>query len=155
MWGSIGRPLGQPVRLHPHEEAGTKVLRCAIELVDVALPVTHMHTALGRAHERDGLTQVLQTSVALLRLDRHARRVDVPPAYPLWDTAKRELLLIRDRLGIKPLYYYPTEHGVLFGSERKAILGQQSRRAGPGRQRASSHPLFRRRPVQLCVPWHA
>lgn len=43
-------------------------------------------------------------------------------AYALWDPAKRELLLIRDRLGIKPLYYYPTEHGVLFGSEPKAIL---------------------------------
>ncbi|TIS33924.1 asparagine synthase (glutamine-hydrolyzing) [Mesorhizobium sp.] len=43
-------------------------------------------------------------------------------AYALWDTAKRELLLVRDRLGIKPLYYYPTEHGVLFGSEPKAIL---------------------------------
>ncbi|WP_245456391.1 asparagine synthase (glutamine-hydrolyzing) [Mesorhizobium sp. M2A.F.Ca.ET.043.05.1.1] len=43
-------------------------------------------------------------------------------AYALWDTGKRELLLIRDRLGIKPLYYYPTEHGVLFGSEPKAIL---------------------------------
>ncbi|MDE5466326.1 asparagine synthase (glutamine-hydrolyzing) [Bradyrhizobium sp. CSS354] len=43
-------------------------------------------------------------------------------AYALWDPAKRELLLIRDRLGIKPLYYYPTKHGVLFGSEPKAIL---------------------------------
>lgn len=43
-------------------------------------------------------------------------------AYAIWDTGKRELLLIRDRLGIKPLYYYPTEHGVLFGSEPKAIL---------------------------------
>ncbi|MER9313329.1 hypothetical protein NKI51_29370 [Mesorhizobium australicum] len=43
-------------------------------------------------------------------------------AYALWDTAKRELLLIRDRLGINPLYYYPTEHGALFGSEPKAIL---------------------------------
>lgn len=43
-------------------------------------------------------------------------------AYALWDTAKRELLLVRDRLGIKPLYYYPTRHGVLFGSEPKAIL---------------------------------
>jgi asparagine synthase (glutamine-hydrolysing) len=43
-------------------------------------------------------------------------------AYALWDTQTRELLLVRDRLGVKPLYYYPTEHGVLFGSEPKAIL---------------------------------
>ncbi|MDX8450924.1 asparagine synthase (glutamine-hydrolyzing), partial [Mesorhizobium captivum] len=43
-------------------------------------------------------------------------------AYALWDTAKRELILVRDRLGIKPLYYYPTKYGVLFGSEPKAIL---------------------------------
>lgn len=43
-------------------------------------------------------------------------------AYALWDAAKSELLLVRDRLGIKPLYYYPTEHGMLFGSEPKAIL---------------------------------
>jgi len=43
-------------------------------------------------------------------------------AYALWDVTNYELLLVRDRLGIKPLYYYPTEHGVLFGSEPKAIL---------------------------------
>ncbi|BBC39052.1 Asparagine synthetase B [Streptomyces graminofaciens] len=40
----------------------------------------------------------------------------------VWDTAREELLLVRDRLGVKPLYYHPTPHGVLFGSEPKAIL---------------------------------
>ncbi|PXX71799.1 asparagine synthase (glutamine-hydrolysing) [Nocardia tenerifensis] len=30
--------------------------------------------------------------------------------------------MVRDRLGIKPFYYYPTADGVLFGSEPKAIL---------------------------------
>ncbi|GIH28097.1 asparagine synthetase B [Acrocarpospora phusangensis] len=43
-------------------------------------------------------------------------------AFAIWDTRREELLLVRDRMGIKPLYYYPTAHGVLFGSEPKAIL---------------------------------
>lgn len=43
-------------------------------------------------------------------------------AFALWDVREQELLLVRDRLGIKPLYYQPTESGVLFGSEPKAIL---------------------------------
>ena len=43
-------------------------------------------------------------------------------AFAIWDTRREELLLVRDRLGIKPLYYAPTPHGVLFGSEPKAIL---------------------------------
>ncbi|MYR04007.1 asparagine synthase (glutamine-hydrolyzing), partial [Streptomyces sp. SID6139] len=33
-----------------------------------------------------------------------------------------KLVMIRDRMGIKPFYYYRTPDGVLFGSEPKAIL---------------------------------
>ena len=43
-------------------------------------------------------------------------------AFAIWDERDARLLLIRDRLGVKPLYYYPTADGVLFGSEPKAIL---------------------------------
>ncbi|MEU7912625.1 asparagine synthase (glutamine-hydrolyzing) [Microbispora bryophytorum] len=43
-------------------------------------------------------------------------------AFAIWDARREELLLVRDRMGIKPLYYYPTRGGVLFGSEPKAIL---------------------------------
>ncbi|RKT85849.1 asparagine synthase (glutamine-hydrolysing) [Saccharopolyspora antimicrobica] len=43
-------------------------------------------------------------------------------AFAVWDARTEQLLLVRDRMGIKPLYYYPTEQGVLFGSEPKAIL---------------------------------
>lgn len=47
-------------------------------------------------------------------------------AFALWDPREQQLLLVRDRMGIKPLYYYPTPDGVLFGSEPKAILAHPS-----------------------------
>lgn len=43
-------------------------------------------------------------------------------AIMIWDTKNQLLMLARDRLGIKPLYYSQTEHGLLFGSELKALL---------------------------------
>jgi asparagine synthase (glutamine-hydrolysing) len=43
-------------------------------------------------------------------------------AFGIWDGRTEELFLVRDRLGIKPLYYFPLVEGVLFGSEPKAIL---------------------------------
>ncbi|AGL16631.1 asparagine synthase (glutamine-hydrolyzing) [Actinoplanes sp. N902-109] len=43
-------------------------------------------------------------------------------AFAIWDPREQELLLVRDRLGIKPLFYHPLPGGVLFGSEPKAIL---------------------------------
>ena len=50
-------------------------------------------------------------------------------AFALWDPRTEELLLVRDRMGIKPLYYWPTRDGVLFGSEPKAILAHPEVRA--------------------------
>ncbi|MFD5898989.1 asparagine synthase (glutamine-hydrolyzing) [Streptomyces sp. NPDC060366] len=43
-------------------------------------------------------------------------------AFALWDVRRQELLLVRDRMGIKPLYYHLTCDGIVFGSEPKAIL---------------------------------
>ena len=42
-------------------------------------------------------------------------------ALALWDTATRRLLLVRDRLGIKPLYYRILPDGIAFASELKAL----------------------------------
>lgn len=43
-------------------------------------------------------------------------------AIAVWDARTEELLLARDHLGVKPLYYTSLPTGVVFGSEPKAVL---------------------------------
>ena len=43
-------------------------------------------------------------------------------ALAIWDPVHQRLVLMRDRLGIKPLYYGESTHGLAFGSEIKAVL---------------------------------
>ncbi len=47
-------------------------------------------------------------------------------AIALWDTETRTLVLARDRVGIKPLYYSLTHDALIFASELKAILVDDS-----------------------------
>ena len=51
-----------------------------------------------------------------------ADRLNGMYAFAIWDSRERKLVMIRDRMGVKPLYFYPSPDGVLFGSEPKAIL---------------------------------
>jgi asparagine synthase (glutamine-hydrolysing) len=43
-------------------------------------------------------------------------------SFAIWDSAQRRVLLARDRLGIKPLYYVALPHGLAFASELKPLL---------------------------------
>ena len=54
-------------------------------------------------------------------------------AFALYDTRTRRLLLARDRVGIKPLYWALISGGLLFASEQKALLtsGLVSHRVNP------------------------
>src|SRR5215470_12481533 len=43
-------------------------------------------------------------------------------AFAIWDRRRKRLLLVRDRLGIKPLYYYSGKDFFVFASEIKSLL---------------------------------
>lgn len=49
-------------------------------------------------------------------------KLDGSFAFALYDTAREQLLLARDRIGKKPLYWYHDQHHLIFGSEIKSLL---------------------------------
>ena len=81
--------------------------------------------------------------------DALAERLNGMFAFAIWDGRSRRLVLIRDRMGIKPLYIHPTADGVLFGSEPKAIL------ANPIARRAVSADGLRELLAFVKTPGHA
>src|SRR5215216_2085742 len=51
-----------------------------------------------------------------------ARRLDGMFAFAIWDERRRRLVLGRDRVGKKPLFYWASDGRLVFGSEIKAVL---------------------------------
>jgi asparagine synthase (glutamine-hydrolysing)/putative beta-lactam synthetase len=54
--------------------------------------------------------------------DEFAERLRGMYAFAIWDARESRLLLGRDRLGVKPLYYYEYSGGILFASEPKGVM---------------------------------
>ncbi len=66
-------------------------------------------------------TEVLLEAFALWGVERALSRLNGMFSIALWDTKEHTLTLVRDRLGVKPLYYGWSHDNFLFGSELKAF----------------------------------
>ncbi|RWU11601.1 asparagine synthase (glutamine-hydrolyzing) [Pseudidiomarina gelatinasegens] len=84
-------------------------------------------------YEREGLNETL----------KHLRGEF---AFGLYDTQEDAMYLVRDRFGIKPLYYTETPEGVVFGSELKVLF------AHPAVQRKFSSEGLYHQLIQVMVP---
>ncbi|MEV6315366.1 asparagine synthase (glutamine-hydrolyzing) [Streptomyces sp. NPDC051776] len=58
--------------------------------------------------------------------DSLTERLEGMYAFAVWDERAQRLLLVRDRLGVKPLYFAAIPGGVVFGSEPKALFAHPS-----------------------------
>ena len=67
-------------------------------------------------------TEVILAAFEEWGIERSLRRFIGMFAIAVWDAERRELSLVRDRLGIKPLFIYQHRGLVSFGSELKALL---------------------------------
>ena len=79
-------------------------------------------------------TEVMLEAIERWGLEAAVKRFVGMFAFALWDRHERRLHLVRDRVGIKPLYYGYVEGSFVFASELKAI------RAFPGFQAEARSP---------------
>lgn len=77
--------------------------------------------ALGRPFRGHSDTEVIVEGCAVWGVEETVRRLIGMFAFALWDRQARCLTLVRDRLGIKPLYWGIHQGMMMFGSELKAL----------------------------------
>lgn len=76
---------------------------------------------LGHQFKTETDTEVILKAYRQWGLDC-AEKLDGMFAFAIWDDHQQQMLLARDRFGIKPLYYAPVEGGVRFASNTQALL---------------------------------
>jgi asparagine synthase (glutamine-hydrolysing) len=77
--------------------------------------------AAGREFRGHSDTEVLAEGCAVWGVERTVRRLIGMFAFAAWDRRERTLFLVRDRLGIKPVYWGRCDGRLVFGSELKVL----------------------------------
>lgn len=136
---------GQLIYTHSTVGLGMQVMQI-FRNVDLKQPITNEAETIylfadGEIYEHEKIRQQLERKghqfrnagdcEVLVHLyeelgDQCATHVRGVFAFAIWDSRKNKLLLVRDHLGTKPLYYTFQRGRFLFGSELKAILADAS-----------------------------
>jgi asparagine synthase (glutamine-hydrolysing) len=96
----------------------------------------------GLAFHSTGDTEVLLQGLQFYG-EAFLQRLNGMFAFALWDRWKRQLLLVRDQFGIKPLYYTSPESGtLLFASEIKALFAHPAVRREPDFEAIQQHLAY-------------
>lgn len=72
-------------------------------------------------------------------------------AFAIWDSRENKLILCRDRLGIKPLYYWFDDKIFIFGSEIKSILKHPEVKREVNLQGIYNHLMYRFSPCTETI----
>jgi asparagine synthase (glutamine-hydrolysing) len=99
----------------------------------------------GYAFHSDADTEVI-LNLYLRDGDKLLERLNGIYAFAIWDTRSRSLLIARDGVGVKPLYYADTPRGFVFASELKALLHE------PSVDRSLDHEALRHYLIYLWSP---
>src|SRR5262245_51680563 len=89
---------------------------------------TYNYSAIKSRLEADGSSFVSKTDTEVILRGYDTWGIDVLKqlrgifAFGLWDEHRLQLLIARDRLGVKPLYYFRGDGFLLFASEVRALL---------------------------------
>jgi len=94
------------------------------------IALAHELQSLGHVFHTTSDTEVMLTAICQWGLRAAVERFVGMFAFALWDRQERRLSLVRDRLGVKPLYYGWIGRVFLFGSELKALRAYPAFQAG-------------------------
>lgn len=118
-----------------------------------ARPIASALDRAGRSPEWRGHsdTEVILAAVEAWGLDDALDRFNGMFAFALWDADERQLHLVRDRLGIKPLYVSRFGTTVVFGSELRALRSHPDFRARLDRRWIDHYLRGTRMPTRRTV----